>query len=241
MDAERETPSTASEAVLAAQPVPAPQGPVAAKPVVNEPAPEKPLAEALDARPLAAKEQLVAAAVTTAPVADTVAAPHAPAPRAHAPPAPAASNAFTAAGDQFVVTAPANWKRGKTPPTRLAIVLNGPSALPDRNAPPIFRAQVGQQQPNQPARSLDAFTRELVRQVTKQDPDQTKVVPAQIDGVAARQFIVTLEDARSMDIDMKYVVVLKPPRSFIFTYLQERGLFDVDEADAMFASIKWKN
>jgi hypothetical protein len=42
-----------------------------------------------------------------------------------------------------------------------------------------------------------------------------------------------------MDIDMKYVVAVRPPLSFVFTYLQERGLFDEEEADAIFSSIRW--
>jgi len=112
--------------------------------------------------------------------------------------------------------------------------------MPDRKAPPIFRAQVGRQQPGQPPRSIDDFSRDVLKQVTKNRIDSTmKIEPAKVDGVDARQFMVTLEDARGMDIDMKYVIALRPPHSFIFTYLQERGLFDSDEADAIFSSIRW--
>lgn len=150
-----------------------------------------------------------------------------------------ARKTYTDATGSFAISVPATWKPGKAPPTRLALVLNGPSAVPDRNAPPIFRAQVGRQQPGQPARPLDEFCRALIEQVTKDKADAVKIVPTTVDGVDGRQFILTLQDARSMDIDMKYVVVLKPPHSFIFTYLQERGLLDTDEADALFSSIRW--
>ena len=122
----------------------------------------------------------------------------------------------------------------------MALVLTGPSALPDRKAPPIFRAQVGVQQAGQTQRSIDDFSRELLKKVTRNRADSTtKIEPTKIDGVDARQFMVTLEDARGMDIDMKYIVVLRPPHSFVFSYLQERGLFDADEADAIFSSIHW--
>jgi hypothetical protein len=149
---------------------------------------------------------------------------------------------YTDVGDNFVVSVPLSWTPGSAPPSRLALVLTGPSAMPDRKAPPIFRAQVGgqQQQPGQPPRSIDDFSRDVLKQITKNRIDSTmKIEPAKVDGVDARQFMVTLEDARGMDIDMKYVITLRPPHSFIFTYLQERGLFDSDEADAIFSSIRW--
>jgi hypothetical protein len=175
----------------------------------------------------------VLAAATTAPSGGDAAGD------VETPPAPKAVKSYTDNADSFVVSVPATWKPGNAPPTRLAIVLTGPSALPDRKAPPIFRAQVGRPQPGQPQRSLDEFTREVIEQVTRKQPQSPRVAPTKVDGVEARQFTITLEDARSMDIDMKYVVCLRPSQSFIFTYLQERGLLDADEAERIFSSIRF--
>ena len=146
---------------------------------------------------------------------------------------------YTDVGERFVVTVPDTWEPGQTPPTRLAIVLTGPSALPNRRAPAIFRAQVNRQQNGQAQRTIDEHCRGLVRQVTKNPADETLIEPATIDGADARQFAITLEDARGMKIDMMYVVVVRPPNTYVFTYLQERGLFDPDEAAAIFSSIRW--
>jgi hypothetical protein len=192
--------------------------------------------------PQAAPAPAPAPAAATKPVA-APASPPTPlvAPEPAPAPAVAEKKTYTDNAETFAVSVPPTWRLGHAPPTRLAIVLTGPSAVPDRKAPPIFRALVGQQQAGQSQRSIDEFTRELIQQVTKRSPDsgRTRIEPARIDGVDARQFMITLEDARGMDIDMKYVVVLRHPRSFIFTYLQERGLFDTDEADEIFASIRW--
>jgi hypothetical protein len=156
-----------------------------------------------------------------------------------AAPAPARKT-YTDIGDNFIVSVPEQWKPGSAPSTRVALVLTGPSALPDRKAPPMFRAQVGVQQAGQTERAIDDFSRELIKKVTRNRADSTtKIEPTKIDGVDARQFMITLEDARGMDIDMKYIVALRPPHSFVFSYLQERGLFDTDEADAIFSSIHW--
>jgi hypothetical protein len=179
-------------------------------------------------------------APATAPVVASASEP----PTDVAPEPPAAAVAFKTYADNagtFAVSVPETWRPGNAPPTRVAIVLTGPSAVPDRKAPPIFRAQVGQQPPAHARRGVDEFARDLIQQVTKRSPEssRTRIEPARIDGVEARQFMLTLEDSRGMDIDMKYVVAIKPPVSFIFTYLQERGLFDEKEADAIFSSIRW--
>jgi hypothetical protein len=176
----------------------------------------------------------------TAPVVASASEP--PADVAPEPPATAvALKTYNDNAGAFAVSVPETWRPGNAPPTRVAIVLTGPSAVPDRKAPPIFRAQVGQQPPAHARRGVDEFARDLIQQVTKRSPEssRTRIEPARIDGVEARQFMLTLEDSRGMDIDMKYVVAIKPPVSFIFTYLQERGLFDEAEADAIFSSIRW--
>ena len=166
----------------------------------------------------------------TAPIAASFSAPPTP------DPSIARKNYFDI-GNNFAVAVPPSWTPGSSSSSRLALVLTGPSATPDRKAPPIFRAQIG----GQPQQSLDDFSRDVLKQVTKNRIDNTtmKIEPVKIDGVEARQFMVTLEDARGMDIDMKYIVTLRPPQSFIFTYLQERGLYDSDEADAIFSSIRF--
>jgi hypothetical protein len=173
---------------------------------------------------------------STAPMVASFSTPPATPPSAAPSELSPARKNYTDIGDNFVVSVPESWTPGSTPPSRLALVLTGPSATPDRKAPPIFRAQVG----GQSQRSIDDFSRDVLKQVTRNRIDTTlKIEPAKIDGLDARQFMVTLEDARGMDIDMKYVVALRPPQSFIFTYLQERGLFDTDEADAIFSSIRF--
>jgi hypothetical protein len=179
---------------------------------------------------------------TTIPTTSAIvaAAPLSPSDSTSSPAPAPATKTYTDIGDNFIVSVPEQWKPGSAPSTRVALVLTGPSALPDRKAPPVFRAQVGVQQAGQTQRSIDDFSRELIKKVTRNRADSTtKIEPAKIDGIEARQFMITLEDARGMDIDMKYVVALRPPHSFVFSYLQERGLFDIEEADAIFSSIHW--
>lgn len=166
------------------------------------------------------------AAPATKPAATTTSAP--------------SSLTFTDDQQTFFVTVPGTWRAGKLPQGRGGMLLIGPAAKGKPSATPLFRVQAGQKQPGGPDLTLDQFAREVVREITGKPADDVKIEPVQLGGADARQFRLEKKDSNGIAITMHYVVVLKQPRSFLFTYFQEKDFFDPAEARAVFDSVRWK-
>jgi hypothetical protein len=159
-------------------------------------------------------------------------------------PAAAASSApatltFTDDQQTFFVTVPGTWRAGKLPQGRGGMLLVGPAAKGKPSAVPLFRVQAGRKQADAPDLTLDQFAAAVAREITGKPAGAVKVEPAKVGGADARRFEVEKTDAKGAAITMHYVVVLMQPRSFLFTYFQEKDLFDPAEAKAIFDSVRW--
>ena len=184
---------------------------------------------------------LLALLIGAAPATNPATAPAAPAaPVATTSPA---TLTFTDDAQTFFVSVPATWRAGKLPRGRGGMLLVGPAPKDRPSAAPLFRVQAGRQVPGQAEMTLEQFAREAAYQVTGKLPDDVKIEPAHLGGVGgveARQFRHTLKDAKGIEVEMHYIIILQQPRSFLFTYLQEKDVYDPALAKAIFDSVRWK-
>ncbi|MGB7160241.1 MAG: hypothetical protein WBD40_19395 [Tepidisphaeraceae bacterium] len=146
---------------------------------------------------------------------------------------------YSDGGKTFAVKGSEGWTEQPMPGNRPGLLLVGPSK--QGQSPPAFRVQVGRRPKDAPEQSLDEHVRELIEQLTKKSADDMKIETTKLDGVEARKFTVTLQDAKGNKADLLHVVASRPPRMYIITYIDDPKTFDAAIAESVLNSFRWSN